>query len=120
MLKGIAGRTALITGAGGGIGSATARRLHAEGANIVAVDRDADAIEALVAELGERALAVPADVTSADDTAMFFQRAVDTFETVDMFFANAGVESKVITLARYQENRIRRHHKILDEWIARD
>ncbi len=101
MLKGIAGRTALIPGAAGGIGSAAARRLHAEGANVVAVDMDGDGVDALVAELGERALAVRADVTSADDTAMYFQQAVDTFETVDMFFANAGVESKVLPLASF-------------------
>jgi NAD(P)-dependent dehydrogenase (short-subunit alcohol dehydrogenase family) len=101
MLKGISGRTALVTGAAGGIGAATVRRLHAEGANVVAVDIDQDGVEALEAELGDRVLPVRADVTSADDTEMFFRRAVDTFETVDMFFANAGVESRVIPVAAF-------------------
>ena len=101
MLKGISGRTAVVTGAAGGIGSATVRRLHAEGANVVAVDIDEAGLEALAAELGDRVLAVRADVTSADDTEMFFQRAVDTFETVDMFHANAGIESKVIPVAAF-------------------
>ncbi len=58
MLKGIAGRTAIVTGAAGGIGSATVRRLHAEGANVVAVDLDQAGVEALAAELGERVLPV--------------------------------------------------------------
>jgi NAD(P)-dependent dehydrogenase (short-subunit alcohol dehydrogenase family) len=98
MLKGIAGRTAIVTGAAGGIGSATCRRLHAEGANIVAVDIDLAGIDALVAELGERALAVRADVTDEADTARFFAAAVEQFGSVDMFHANAGVESKVITV----------------------
>lgn len=101
MLKGIAGRTAVVTGAAGGIGSATVRRLHAEGANVVAVDLDGDGVDALAGELGERVLPVRADVTSAEDTEMFFARAVDTYETVDMFHANAGVESKVIPVAAF-------------------
>jgi NAD(P)-dependent dehydrogenase (short-subunit alcohol dehydrogenase family) len=101
MLKGISGRTAVVTGAAGGIGAATVRRLHAEGANVVAVDIDKDGVEALEAELGDRVLPVRADVTSADDTEMFFHRAVDTFETVDMFFANAGVESRVVPVAAF-------------------
>ena len=101
MLKGIAGRTALITGAAGGIGSATARRLHAEGANVVLVDRDEAGIDAIAADLGERALAVAADVTSPDDTERFFKAAVDTFEGVDMFHANAGVESTVVPVAAF-------------------
>ncbi|MFM8154835.1 MAG: SDR family NAD(P)-dependent oxidoreductase, partial [Actinomycetes bacterium] len=46
MLKGIAGRTAIVTGAAGGIGSATCRRLHAEGANVVAVDLDQAGLDA--------------------------------------------------------------------------
>lgn len=101
MLKGIAGRTALITGAAGGIGSATARRLHAEGANVVLVDRDEAGIDALAAELGDRALAVAGDVTSPADTERFFKAAVDTFEGVDMFHANAGVESTVVPVAAF-------------------
>ncbi|MFY9230778.1 MAG: SDR family oxidoreductase [Candidatus Nanopelagicales bacterium] len=101
MLKGIAARTAVVTGAAGGIGSATVRRLHAEGANVVAVDLDKGPIDALAAELGERIIAVQANVSSPDDTEMFMRRAVDTFETVDMFHANAGVESKVIPVAAF-------------------
>jgi NAD(P)-dependent dehydrogenase (short-subunit alcohol dehydrogenase family) len=101
MLKGIAGRTALVTGAAGGIGAATVRRLHAEGANVVAVDIDQDGVEALEAELGDRVMPVRADVTSAEDTEMYFRRAVDTYETVDMFFANAGVESRVVPVAAF-------------------
>lgn len=101
MLKGIAGRTAVVTGAAGGIGSATVRRLHAEGANVVAVDLDLAGVEALEAELGDRILPVRADVTSAEDTEMFFRRAVDTYESVDMFFANAGVESTVVPVAAF-------------------
>lgn len=101
MLKGIEGRTAVVTGAAGGIGSATVRRLHDEGANVVAVDIDQSGVEVLAAELGERVLPVRADVTSAEDTQMYFQRAVDTYETVDMFFANAGVESRVVPVAAF-------------------
>ena len=101
MLKGIAGRTAVVTGAAGGIGSATCRRLHAEGANIVAVDLDERGLSTLAGELGDRVLTVHADVTSAEDTARYFKAAVDTFETVDMFHANAGVESKVIPIAAF-------------------
>ncbi len=96
MLKGIAGRTAIVTGAAGGIGSATARRLHAEGANVVAVDLNQAGVEALASDLGSRVLPVAADVTSAEDTERFFKAAVDTFESVDMFHANAGVESTVV------------------------
>lgn len=96
MLKGVAGRTAVVTGGAGGIGSATCRRLHAEGANVVAVDLDEAGLMSLAAELGDRIITVRADVTDADDTERFFQAAVDAFGSVDMFHANAGVESKVV------------------------
>lgn len=101
MLKGIEGRTAVVTGAAGGIGSATVRRLHAEGANVVAVDLDEAGVRALADELGERVLPVRADVTSPADTEAFFAAAVDRFGSVDLFHANAGVESSVRTVADF-------------------
>ncbi|GHG42626.1 oxidoreductase [Sinomonas cellulolyticus] len=57
------GASALITGGASGLGAATARRLHAEGAAVVLVDLPGSAGEALAAELGERAAFAPADVT---------------------------------------------------------
>ncbi|HEV3375789.1 MAG TPA: SDR family NAD(P)-dependent oxidoreductase [Thermoleophilaceae bacterium] len=60
------GRRALVTGAGSGIGEAVARRLHGEGAEIVLTNLSAEPIEAIVAELGERASAVQLDVRDED------------------------------------------------------
>jgi 2-keto-3-deoxy-L-fuconate dehydrogenase len=60
------GRRALVTGAGSGIGEAVARRLHAEGAEVVLTDVSAEPVEAIAAELGERASAVLLDVRDED------------------------------------------------------
>ncbi len=69
----LAGRTALVTGASRGIGAATARALAGRGARVVAVARTATALEALAAELGHGALALPADLTRADECARVVQ-----------------------------------------------
>lgn len=58
----LSGRRALVTGASGGIGSAIARTLHAQGATVVLTGRRREALDALGGELGERALVVPADL----------------------------------------------------------
>jgi NAD(P)-dependent dehydrogenase (short-subunit alcohol dehydrogenase family) len=60
------GRRALVTGAGSGIGEAVARGLHAEGADVVLADRAEDRVQAVAAELGERAGAVALDVRDED------------------------------------------------------
>ena len=57
-----AGKRALVTGAGSGIGMATARALHAEGAEVVATDASGDRVAALAQELGGRATAHELDV----------------------------------------------------------
>ena len=62
----ISGKTALVTGGGSGLGAATARRLAAEGALVIVVDRDADAATAVAQEVG--GIAATADVT--DETAI--------------------------------------------------
>jgi NAD(P)-dependent dehydrogenase (short-subunit alcohol dehydrogenase family) len=69
----IDGAVALVVGGGGGFGSATARRLHAAGATIAVSDFDKDKGEAVVAELGERALFVHTDVKNEES----IQAAVD-------------------------------------------
>lgn len=64
-----AGRTVIVTGAGAGIGRATASRIVREGGRVVAVDIAAAGIEALAAELGEAVVPVAGDITSGDDVA---------------------------------------------------
>jgi NAD(P)-dependent dehydrogenase (short-subunit alcohol dehydrogenase family) len=100
MLKGLAGGTAVVTGAAGGIGAAVCRRLRAEGANVVAVDADRTGLKALADELGDDGLlTLGADVTSPADTEEFFTAAIERFGSVDMFHANAGVEGVVAPVA---------------------
>ena len=65
----LSGKAALVTGATGGIGAAIARALHAQGARVALTGRRAAELEALAAELGERALAAPADLADVPATA---------------------------------------------------
>ena len=59
----LSNRTAVVTGATSGIGTATARALHAAGASVAVVGRREERLNALAAELGERAVAIAADVS---------------------------------------------------------
>jgi NAD(P)-dependent dehydrogenase (short-subunit alcohol dehydrogenase family) len=63
------GRSALVTGGAGGLGSATVRRLAEVGLGVAILDRDEQRAKSLAAELGARALAVPGDVTDDDAVA---------------------------------------------------
>ncbi|MDP9846096.1 3-oxoacyl-ACP reductase [Streptosporangium lutulentum] len=83
------GRVAVITGAGSGIGLATARRFAEEGAHVVCVDLDETSGSAAAAEVN--GLFVKADVTSETDVVRMFQTAFDTYGSVDIAFNNAGI-----------------------------
>lgn len=96
----LAGRGALVTGAGTGIGRAIARALDAAGARVAVTDLDGQAAEAAAAEL-EGALALPLDVTDAAATASAIAHAADGLGRLDIVCANAGVStmSRVVDLS---------------------
>lgn len=83
-------RTLFITGASTGIGAATARAAAAAGWNVGLFARSAERLEALAAELGDRALPLPGDAASAEDQAQAVARTVARFGALDAAFANAG------------------------------
>ena len=83
------GRVGLITGAGGGIGTAIARRLTREGMAIAVLDRDGAAAEAIGAEIG--GLGVAADVTSEDEVGRAVEGVLARFGQIDLLVNNAGV-----------------------------
>jgi NAD(P)-dependent dehydrogenase (short-subunit alcohol dehydrogenase family) len=85
----LAGRTAVVTGAGSGIGLATAARFAEEGANVVVVDIDPEAGGKAAEEVD--GTFVQADVSDVLDVARAFSIAHETYGSVDIAFNNAGI-----------------------------
>lgn len=90
----LAGKVAVVTGAGRGIGAAIAEGLARAGAEVVCAARSTGEISATAARIGEaggRAAAVQADVTEPDQVAALFARASARAGGLDLLFVNAGV-----------------------------
>jgi NAD(P)-dependent dehydrogenase (short-subunit alcohol dehydrogenase family) len=90
-----AGKVAFVTGAGSGIGRATALAFAREGASVVVSDISEQNIRetaSRIEELGGRALAVGCDVTRTEDVKAALDKTVDAFGRLDVAFNNAGVE----------------------------
>ena len=86
-------RTAIVTGAGSGIGRAAALALLADGWNVTLAGRRLEPLEQVAEESGAaaRAFAVPTDVAKAESVASLFAATVERFGRVDLLFNNAGV-----------------------------
>jgi len=90
----LAGKVAIVTGSGRGIGQAIARRLAGDGADVAVVDLDeasALAVSREISAAGRRSVAIRADVATAEGRRRFIGTAVDTFGRLDILVNNAGI-----------------------------
>jgi NAD(P)-dependent dehydrogenase (short-subunit alcohol dehydrogenase family) len=106
-MRGLRDRVAVVTGAANGIGAATTRRLHQEGAKVALLDVDQAGGKALADRLGaERALFVACDVTVEEQAAAAVGATVDHFGRVDVLVNNAGVnayfDAETMTLEEWE------------------
>ncbi len=104
-------KTAIITGAGSGVGRAAALALHSEGYSVTLAGRRLDALEetaALASSSGERTLVVPTDITDAASVSDLFSRTVSAFGRVDVLFNNAGIGARPVPMEELE----------IEEWRA--
>jgi 3-oxoacyl-[acyl-carrier protein] reductase len=87
----LTGKSALITGASGGIGGAVAKALHARGAQVGLSGRNEDKLKALATELGERSFIFAADLSNGAAAADLIKRAEEAMGQVDILVNNAGL-----------------------------
>jgi len=91
------GKVALVTGASGGIGLATAEAFAKAGASVIVVDHDEEMVDRAAGDLrgaGHNAIGVACDVTDAAQVEAMVERAVSTYGRLDAAFNNAGVNSE--------------------------
>ncbi|MBT3306881.1 MAG: 3-oxoacyl-[acyl-carrier-protein] reductase [Alphaproteobacteria bacterium] len=100
----LSGKCALVTGASGGIGGAIARSFHACGATVGLSGTRRDALEALAGDLGERAFALPADLSSAEAAAQLIKDAEEAMGGVDILVNNAGLTRDQLAMRMSEED----------------
>ncbi|HYD75456.1 SDR family oxidoreductase [Ramlibacter sp.] len=92
--RSFAGRTVVVTGAAGGLGRSLCLHFGAAGARVAALDRDADGLQALAAEMsarGQTVLPQPCDVTDAAACATALRMASETLGRIEVLVNNAGI-----------------------------
>ena len=91
MSEDLTGKVIVVTGASSGIGRAAAQLLAAKGARLALVARNSPRLAALAEQLGDKAIAVPADLSRPEDTDAMIARTLAHFGQIDVLFANAGI-----------------------------
>jgi len=100
----LSGKSALITGASGGIGGAIARALHAAGATVVLTGTRKEALDALAAELGERAHVVTADLSDSEAIAGLVEATEKAVGQIDILVNNAGMTRDMLSMRLTDED----------------
>lgn len=106
----LSGKRALVTGASGGIGGAIAKGLYAQGAEVALSGTRMEALQALKSELGDRAHAVPGDLSTEDGPQTLFKDAEEALGGVDILINNAGLTRDNLAMRMKDED----FQKVLD------
>lgn len=105
----LTGKTAIVTGAAGGIGAATAALFVREGASVMAVDRDQVGLAQVAGAIGgDRIATCVADVSVPADVERYVAATIARFGGLDILFANAGVEGKVAPITAQRPDDLRK------------
>jgi len=101
----LSGKSALVTGASGGIGSAVAKALASQGATVVLTGRRQDALDAVAAEIGDRARVVVADLGTAQGADTLMAQAAEAVGgTIDILVNNAGLTRDGLSMRMKDED----------------
>jgi NAD(P)-dependent dehydrogenase (short-subunit alcohol dehydrogenase family) len=90
-MKRLEGKVAVVTGGNSGIGLASAKRLHEEGARVVITGRDRRTLDAAVSAVGAGTVGIQTDVSKLEDIDRLFSVVESKLGKIDVLFANAGV-----------------------------
>jgi NAD(P)-dependent dehydrogenase (short-subunit alcohol dehydrogenase family) len=90
-MKRLDGKVAVVTGGNSGIGLATAKRLHAEGARVLITGRDAETLDRAVDAIGVGTLSLQSNVAKLDDIDRIYETVTSKLGKIDILFANAGI-----------------------------
>ena len=97
------GKTALITGATGGIGRQIAKKLHAQGATLALTDMNLDTLKAFQAELGDRVYVYSANLTDVDSLNDLVKKAEADMGKIDILVNNAGITKDGLSMRMTDE-----------------
>lgn len=100
----LSGKAALVTGASGGIGGAIARALHAQGAKVALSGTRREALDALKAELGERAIVAPADLADPAAAEPLVKTVEAELGALDILVNNAGLTRDTLAMRMSEED----------------